>query len=129
MRTSSTAALFATALLLTASAAFAAPVELICRQNRHDQNPIHVIIDEGAGTIILDGDSHPAQFSDTQVVWEDTRHAGEMWDMYTAVQTKGTLHRETGVLNTHADPYASHPRRGPRSGDAYTVTCAKAEKP
>jgi hypothetical protein len=129
MRTPSIATLSVTALLLTAGTACAAPVELICKENRHDRNPLHVIVDEEAGTITLDGDRHPAEFSDTQIVWEDTRHAGEMWDMYTEVRTRGTLHRATGILRAHADPFASRPHRVSRSGGTYTVTCVKAEKP
>ena len=128
MRTPLIATLSVTALLLTAGSAFAAPLELTCKENRTDPYPLHVIVDEDAGTISLDGDQHRAQFNDTRVVWDEPPRFEGWGGTVADVHPKGTLDRKTGTLIAHTNPFVPHPRKMSRSDGSYTVTCAKAEQ-
>ena len=83
MRTSLLAGISAAALLASATCAFAAPVELVCKSDRGET---HVFVNLDANTVTWFDQVFPAQITDRQVHWVGNQN------------TDVTLDRDTGTL-------------------------------
>ena len=122
MRLSAAVGIGALVSLAGMSAAFAAPVELVCKYNGSEA---HLTIDLDAATVIWGGQSFHADVNDTQVHWAGIFPVGRGTN---GPDIDATLDRDTGTLVVSQEA-GSDPDSGIRWGSAHnTWACTKAQK-